>query len=236
MQPRHAYSISDRFPLTQAEERSLLNRYDAVICIQGDELNQVRSWIGAERCLLVPHSIPCTPQPMRRLPKSVGLVASRWHASVTGLRWFLDHAWPLVEQKAVTLDVFGFVAQDFSEAVIPRVKLDGFRPHRDRCYERIDIAISPVLYGAGLKIKTVEALAYGKPLVTTREGASGLEHLEDKAFLIADDAEAFAAALNTWIVDEDKRAALRESAVQYVSQHLNEESCFGGLLAFIDEH
>jgi ribosome biogenesis protein Tsr3 len=54
--------------------------------------------------------------------------------------------------------------------------------------------INPVRFGAGLKIKTVEALANGLPLVTSEEGARGLASLDREAILIARNVDQFKAA------------------------------------------
>jgi len=44
-------------------------------------------------------------------------------------------------------------------------------------YEDVDIVINPMIGGTGLKIKTVEALAFGRAILSTRAGGAGLEHI-----------------------------------------------------------
>jgi glycosyltransferase involved in cell wall biosynthesis len=41
-------------------------------------------------------------------------------------------------------------------------------------YLRMDVVVNPMIGGTGLKIKTVEGLAYGRPVLSTKAGASGL--------------------------------------------------------------
>ena len=63
------------------------------------------------------------------------------------------------------------VRQQIADGVLsigPVETIDVFWPN-------IDIAINPIRFGSGLKIKNVEALAYGLPLLTTPIGAEGLE-------------------------------------------------------------
>jgi len=50
----------------------------------------------------------------------------------------------------------------------------GHVPSLTQFYEGIDLAINPTIAGTGLKIKTVEALAYGMPLLSTKVGMDGL--------------------------------------------------------------
>ena len=53
----------------------------------------------------------------------------------------------------------------------------GFVKELHTFYDAIDIALNPMVGGTGLKIKTVEPLCYGKPVLTTPSGAQGLQHL-----------------------------------------------------------
>ncbi len=53
----------------------------------------------------------------------------------------------------------------------------------------------PLLQGGGTPLKLIEALAYGLPVVATPRAAAGLEVRDGEHCLVADGAEAFAAAL-----------------------------------------
>jgi glycosyltransferase involved in cell wall biosynthesis len=97
-------------------------------------------------------------------------------------------------------------------------------------YKSIDIAINPVLYGSGLKIKTVEAIAYGIPLVTTSAGAQGLHEESGRSFLLADTPEAFAAAICRLAASSDLRCQLSTQSRSFARQHLTPAACFGALL------
>ena len=111
--------------------------------------------------------------------------------------------------------------------------LHGIVPRLSDIYAQIDIAINPVYWGAGLKIKTVEAMANGLPLVTTAEGARGLRPLAGKAFLVAADRESFVAGLNELIADFNLRQNLAREGADFVAKFLKPESCFRDLLAAI---
>ena len=73
----------------------------------------------------------------------------------------------------------------------PSIKLSGFVGDLEEVYKN-RVIINPVKSGSGLKIKCVEALCSGKPLVTTSNGAQGLKSGAGKAFLVGDDWETFA--------------------------------------------
>ena len=65
------------------------------------------------------------------------------------------------------------------------------------------VAIAPLRFGAGVKLKTVEALQYGVPVVATTVGAEGLEDLQGEVIVVHDAPVAFAAAVVARLRDVD---------------------------------
>jgi glycosyltransferase involved in cell wall biosynthesis len=57
------------------------------------------------------------------------------------------------------------------------------------------VSVAPVLAGTGTRVKIVEAFAWGLPVVSTAVGAGGLDVVDGRDLLLADDAETFAAAV-----------------------------------------
>lgn len=62
-------------------------------------------------------------------------------------------------------------------------------------YQAADIVVVPLRYGGGTRIKILEAMAHGRPVVSTRLGAEGLDVTDGKDILLADGPEDFAAAI-----------------------------------------
>jgi len=220
------HGVRDAFPLSEAQEVAIFRRYDKVICIQPQEHATVGAWIGAAKTLLAPHPVAAKPQVLREHVASIGLAASGWHANVDGLKWFIERVWPHFHGRNITLDVYGFLCQSFVDCRVPGLRLHGFVDDLDTCYSQIDIAINPVRYGAGLKIKSVEAMAYGLPLVASAQGVSGLEELSGKAFLLAHDENEYIAAIESLLQSPDLRRSLGNHACAHVVDHHSAEQCF----------
>jgi hypothetical protein len=220
--------------LTQEEEFATFRRFDVVLAIQEREHASVVRAVGPERALCVPHPPPLRRRELRAEPRSVGFVASAWRANVEALSWFLREIWPRVERPGLTFDVYGGVNRNFGGEVAPSVKLHGIVPRLDAVYDSVDIAVNPVRCGAGLKIKSVEALGAGLPLVTTSEGARGLERAAGRAFLVADEAESFALALNRVLADAVERERLAREGHAFAETELSPAACFDGLLREIE--
>ena len=221
------------FPLTEGEELEIFRRYDSVVCIQPVEYAWVCARLGAEKTILAQHPIAAKRTILRKTVASIGIVASRWHANVDGLNWFIERVWPHFQGRNLTLDVYGMVCQELSRREIPGMQMHGFMEYIDACYAHIDIAINPVRYGAGLKIKSVEAMAWGLPLVASVQGASGLEELAGQAFLLARDEREFIAAIESMLQNIELRRSIGRAACAYVAEHLSAERCFGELAKHI---
>lgn len=70
----------------------------------------------------------------------------------------------------------------------------GFVENLDALYRDVKVVSCPILSGGGTRIKILEAAAYGKPVVSTRIGAEGLELKDGQDIVLHDDPEFFAAS------------------------------------------
>jgi glycosyltransferase involved in cell wall biosynthesis len=67
-------------------------------------------------------------------------------------------------------------------------------PSVEPFYEASHGVVVPVFEGSGTRLKILEAMAYGRPVISTSPGAEGLPIVPGEHFLLADDPEAFAVA------------------------------------------
>lgn len=75
-------------------------------------------------------------------------------------------------------------------------------------YAKADVAIAPIRFGGGTRIKILEAMAYGRPVVSTSLGAEGIEAHDGTDICIADSPESFAKALVKLMDNSDLRAKI----------------------------
>ena len=75
---------------------------------------------------------------------------------------------------------------------LPGVEYAGYVPSMEPYYERTSLIVCPLLNGAGTRIKILDAMAHGRPVVSTTIGAEGLGAVDGEHLLIADEPEAFA--------------------------------------------
>lgn len=228
------YGYQPRIRMSASEERELLAPYDGVICIQREDYAIVSGWLGEHKAILAPHPVAITPHVARREVASIGFAASDWLPNIEGLQWFLAEVWPAIAPRGIPLDVHGSIAERFVDDRSPGVRFHGHTDALPALYGGIDILINPVRFGSGLKIKTVEALGNGIPLVTTSEGARGLADAHGEALLMADDAASFVDALNALIDSRDLRRRISTQALDYAREHFSPAACFGELVRCIN--
>jgi glycosyltransferase involved in cell wall biosynthesis len=83
------------------------------------------------------------------------------------------------------------------------VRFTGHISDLDVFYNQIRVAISPTRYGAGVKLKTVEAIQYGVPVVATNEAVGGFDAAMREAVWSTDDPGNFADAIVAMYRDPD---------------------------------
>jgi glycosyltransferase involved in cell wall biosynthesis len=225
------------FVYSEKEEFDIFRSYDAVVLINSSDYKKVSSRIGAEKAILAPHPSDCHAHAVKPAVRNVGFVASTYFPNVYAITWFIDKVWFFFRKHDITLNIYGRIAGELSLKPgiyeSKNVFLKGFVADLKAIYAEMDIAVNPVMFGAGLKIKNVEALANGIPLITTSHAANGIEAGICNAFLVADTPLEFVDKLNLLVDCFQERRRLSENAVAFIGRNFTSEACFSGLLSYI---
>ena len=211
------------FYTSVAQEKKALDRADVVIAIQDEEATYFRQ-LTRHKVITVGHMVQVSHGDEQADNKTNHLlfVGSSNPINVEALRWFLRDVFPLVRVQLphIELEVVGGCAEKISarDGLILTGRAIDLASH----YRRAKAVINPVRFGTGLKIKAIEALAYGRPLITTRAGAAGLEKWAERAFLVAETPEEFAEAIRKVCCVEDLCDSLTKSAIEFTKTYNRE--------------
>ena len=128
--------------------------------------------------------------------RAIFVASFRYEPNRNGLAFLLERVLPRVwaELPDAKLMLVG-AGLDEAPSADPRVETAGFIDDLATAYARASCAVVPLLQGGGTPLKFVEALAYGVPVVATARAAAGLEVRDGENCLLAEDEEAFAAAI-----------------------------------------
>jgi succinoglycan biosynthesis protein ExoO len=203
--------------ISEETEIRWLNGADTLLAAQVREAEVIAPKVHA-RVLVLPVTMRAqTPSPHPE-PGRCLFVGSRIAPNENALNWLLAEVWPIVRTHCpqATLAIVGTVAHAPEGNTAPNVEAGveaiGPVPSLDAEYQRASVCLVPLRIGSGIKIKLLEALSFGKAIVTTSVGVEGLEEVASEVVDIADDPSTFAAHIVALLTDDGARQAHEQAA------------------------
>ncbi len=160
------------------------------------------------------------------------LASMNWQPNVTALDWFIEKVWPLVllQDAAFTLNIAGKdMPTKYTNNASKNIVVDGFIPDANVYMHTKGICIVPLLSGAGIRVKIVEALAAGVPVVSTALGAMGLP-LNDREIIIADTPQEFANGIIHAYTNFEKYSA---AAFNAATNKMNSQDTYANFVNYL---
>jgi glycosyltransferase involved in cell wall biosynthesis len=156
-----------------------------------------------------------------------------WLPNKEGVEWFLTEVWPLVQQLAPQVS-FHFAGRAMPEAMANNLPAGVF------CYGEVGdarafiedkhILIVPLRSGSGIRVKTLEAMAAGKQVISTDIGMQGIDAQPDLHYLQANTAQEFARLIGWAATHHDKAAAIIRSAQRLVREHYDADKIMQNII------
>lgn len=231
--------------IDEAEEAAVLNRFDSVIAIQPLEASAMAAMAPSANVIVCKHAcFPGGPHPnVAEFQQSntdrvlsFGTLASNNPANRSAIENFINSVWlPFYAiDERIQLIIAGSVCSSFkarqfdAKNIVWAPELDS----AERFYGSVDVVVNPIEFGSGLKIKNVEAIAHGKPLITTSHGAHGFVESPQASVLVADEPEKWQAAINR-LSDSAEIATTSKLAAQLSASQFSNAAVYGPLLELI---
>ncbi|MBI5670127.1 MAG: glycosyltransferase [Chloroflexi bacterium] len=224
--------------------RSLLERGVAITVVSDAEQEYIRRFAPSNATIaVVPNGVDTItnrPNPDAR-PEPYTLVYSgavTYSANLDAVTFFVRDVWPLVRARApeaqftVTggtgkVDVSALAAQ-------PGVTFTGYVPEIAPILQNSWALVVPLREGGGTRLKILEAMALGLPVISTSKGAEGLNVWHGEDILIADQPAQMADAIRALFDDPALRARLAANARALVEREYDWSVIGQRLLAVID--
>lgn len=120
-----------------------------------------------------------------------------WPPNAEGIVWFAREVWPHIHQ-AVPDAIFTVMGKDPPSELqpdqIPNLEVTGYVDDVQPYLQQTAVFIVPLHAGGGMRVKIIDGWSWGLPIVSTTIGAEGIQYHDGHDLLIADTAQAFAAA------------------------------------------
>lgn len=174
------------------DELSRLANVDEIICISYDEKIMYEKLLGRDVHFL-PHLVE------KQIPAASKDIPKKWDAffvgfnnpfNVEGMQWYIDQVVPLLPKEFRTV-VVGSVTKEL-RSYPQNVDVIPYAENLEDIYCNGRICICPMFRGTGMKIKVVEAMAHGIPVVCNTRGVDGLPDKMLSGCLVTNDPEGFA--------------------------------------------
>jgi polysaccharide biosynthesis protein PslH len=197
--PRRQFARVERRKVEKIERRVWQTM---TLCLACSDHDAAEMSSGGADVIVSPNGAdPVTPLavPTRQPNEPLRLLfvgAVNYRPNQLGLEWFISEVLPRVRERlpaGVVVDVVGSSPRRLAGA--EQVTLHGRVPSVEPFYKRAHVAIVPVLYGSGTRLKVIEAMAHQRPVVATAAGAEGLPIVAGSDYFQADEPEDFAAGL-----------------------------------------
>jgi glycosyltransferase involved in cell wall biosynthesis len=154
------------------------------------------------------------PQPAAE-PTVLFCGAMDYSPNVSGLQWYFRECDPLLRARLPGRRILIVGKNPLPEVralgEIPGVTVTGEVADVRPSYQQAWLQMVPLLIGGGTRLKIVESLCLGTPVVSTTIGAQGLELRDREHLLLADEPAAFAGAIAEMLSDTALRASLADA-------------------------
>jgi polysaccharide biosynthesis protein PslH len=216
-------------------EGDVLRRYDSVIAVSDRDRDVLAKRYGLSSLAVIDTGVDLdffARQPVAAPPDPKGgrlifTATMSWPANVDGIHFLLDQVFPalLAARPNLAATIVGrSPPASLSDKIKSRglpVTLTGFVDDIRPYVAEADVYVIPLQVGSGTRIKAFEAMAMGRPVVSTTIGVEGLDVTDQEHFLRADDGPAFAAAILRLLDDAGLRDQLARNARTLIEERFS---------------
>lgn len=209
-------------------ELDVVRRSDCLVPISDVDASHFRSAGFGGPSITIPAGISPDDYPEATLPKEPTVFfigALDWLPNQEGLKWFVDRVWEKLTERIpeVQFHVAGRNAPSgFARWLQEKgVIYHGEVKHAVGFMHTYRVMAAPLLTGSGIRIKILEAMALGRPVVTTPVGIEGIPARDRTEVRVAEDPGAFSDAVAGLLEKEQETLRMTESARLLVRQNFD---------------
>jgi len=175
------------------------------------------------------HNIPVTFEveniKNKKIKNSIAhLGAMDWRPNIEGINWFLEKVKPEIEEEDVKIYIAGKnMPEKFFKYRDSRTKIEGKVDDAKEYIINKEIIFVPLFSGSGIRIKILEAMALGIPVISTSKGAKGIPCQNKKNILIANTPTEFKNAISLLLKNKRLAKKIGNEGKKLISNHFSND-------------
>ncbi|WP_163947356.1 glycosyltransferase family 4 protein [Paenibacillus sp. SYP-B3998] len=198
-----------------------LKQFDDIICISYDEKIFFEKILRNKNLHYLPHLINEKNNGIDTSQKTIDLLFIGYDNfyNIEGMQWFFKNVYPQLNSN-INITIVGKVVEhiDLNYENVTKV---GYIKDLDEIYSKTKISICPLLNGTGMKVKVIEAMSYGIPVVCTSRGVDGFPDKTRNGCIVSDNPAHFANLINQLFSDSVFYQSKSKEIMQYFKENLS---------------
>lgn len=213
--------LSDEIGGPLNSEINRLEYFDDIICISHDEKVFFEKILKNKNLHYLPHLINDKIVNIDASMREIDLLFIGYDNSynIEGIKWFFKNIYPQLDSN-IKITVAGKVAEHIDQNYKNVTKIN-YVENLDDIYSKTKISMCPLLNGTGMKVKVIEAMSYGLPVVCTSRGVDGLPDKTKNGCLVSDNPQHFAEYINKLFNDSVFYENTSKEVTEYFKDHLS---------------
>lgn len=224
--PRGLVAAQQRRPVA-AFEAQAAGSVAGVMAVSEEERRYFERF--SDRVALVPNGVDCDAYRVRSdlpgAPEILFVGSMNYSANLDAVRYLIDEILPRLRRRDAHVTVVGAdpprQAHHAARTAGLPVELTGRVESTEPYFERCRIIAVPLRFGGGTRLKILEAMARGVPVVTTSLGCEGLGLVAGREAAVADDPASFAAQVDRLLEDDELCRSLARRARELVERRFD---------------
>jgi glycosyltransferase involved in cell wall biosynthesis len=165
----------------------------------------------------------------RQTPDDILFIGSiTYRPNFDAIKYFIKDIFPSIKNrvKNATLTIIGkgYEEELRQMAINNDIEVMGSVADISPYISSHKVFVSPIRYGGGVRVKILEAMAHGIPVVSTSLGADGISVTHKDHILLADEPQAFAQWVVTLLENPELRREIAKNAYEFVKKNHNVRS------------
>ena len=203
-------------------ELELINHVDIVWGLSQKDIDELSEAATINQSLIIPPYFPWkTIKPrtsLSQLSKKIMILGSmQWYPNVQGALHFINEVFPKILEKDPTYHLY-IVGQKPDQRLLDRqsdkITVTGRVPSVDPYVKEADLLVIPNRFGSGIKIKLLESIIKGLPVIMYKENVEGYEKGAFDYPFVVDSSQEFVEAIFKVNNDTDLKQSFLDSHLQ----------------------